>query len=95
MVGTKAKVQGPFGRFLNRPKKRAEVWVAGGIGITPFLAWANERHVKEQFNTERPVHLFYSVKSEEKAAHFQELSAIASMTPGLNLHLIEQIFVRP
>jgi predicted ferric reductase len=87
--GTKARVQGPFGRFLNRPKKQSEVWVAGGIGITPFLAWTNVRAVKQQFSTGNPVHLIYAVRHADSAAHLQELQAIAALHDGLKLHIIE------
>jgi predicted ferric reductase len=38
-VGVEATVQGPYGAFLERcDPRRAQLWVAGGIGITPFLA---------------------------------------------------------
>jgi len=38
-VGTAAMVQGPYGAFLaQRDPHRAQLWVAGGIGVTPFLA---------------------------------------------------------
>lgn len=85
----KARVQGPFGRFLNREKKLSEIWVAGGIGITPILAWANERAVRQQFNADKPVHLIYCVRHRKDAAHLQELEDIAASVDGFNLHLIE------
>lgn len=38
-VGVRAMVQGPYGAFLSqRDPRRAQLWIAGGIGITPFLA---------------------------------------------------------
>lgn len=38
-VGVAASVQGPYGAFLaQRDARRPQLWVAGGIGITPFLA---------------------------------------------------------
>ena len=44
-VGVAAMVQGPYGAFLaQREPQRPQLWVAGGIGITPFLA-ALEREV--------------------------------------------------
>jgi ferredoxin-NADP reductase len=35
------RVEGPYGRFdIGRQDRRAQqLWVAGGIGVTPFLAW--------------------------------------------------------
>ncbi len=38
-VGVAASVQGPYGAFLaRRDDRRPQLWVAGGIGITPFVA---------------------------------------------------------
>lgn len=36
--GTAVRVQGPFGDFLAGRTERPQLWVAGGIGITPFVA---------------------------------------------------------
>lgn len=38
--GQRLRVEGPYGRFVFRKRARRQVWLAGGIGITPFLAWA-------------------------------------------------------
>jgi len=37
--GLLADVYAPFGRFERRPDGRTEIWIAGGVGITPFIAW--------------------------------------------------------
>lgn len=39
-TGDTAKIQAPFGRFSRRRATDLEIWVAAGIGITPFVAWA-------------------------------------------------------
>ena len=39
-IGQDVRIQGPFGRFQHTGKT-SEIWVAGGIGITPFFAWAH------------------------------------------------------
>src|SRR5690606_34829245 len=36
--GMHAEIYGPYGRFKRRPAKR-EVWIAGGVGISPFISW--------------------------------------------------------
>lgn len=37
--GVRAMVQGPYGAFLSQhDPSRAQLWIAGGIGLTPFLA---------------------------------------------------------
>jgi predicted ferric reductase len=40
-AGQSVRVEGPYGRFdIARLDHRArQIWVAGGVGVTPFLAW--------------------------------------------------------
>ena len=40
--GLLADVYAPFGRFRRKPDGRTEIWIAGGVGITPFLAWLQD-----------------------------------------------------
>ncbi len=75
------RVQGPFGRF-RYVGKAPEVWVAGGIGITPFLAWADALDAENE-----PVDLFYCVRSRTGAPHLGEIEKLAEMKPNLRLHL--------
>jgi len=81
-IGQDVRVQGLFGRFRH-DGKMPEIWVAGGIGITPFLAWAHALEENAQH-----VDLFYCVKSRDKAPHLSELQAIFSAKSNLDLHLI-------
>jgi predicted ferric reductase len=70
--GTKATIEGPFGGFsyLNAPRKE-QVWVAGGIGITPFLSMA--RSLKRGYHAD----LYYCVKTESEMVFAQELLALS------------------
>jgi len=39
--GARARLEGPFGAFVRHgDPARPQTWIAGGIGITPFLSWA-------------------------------------------------------
>ena len=38
-VGMHADIYGPFGRFARPPAAKREVWIGGGVGISPFIAW--------------------------------------------------------
>lgn len=81
-VGQDVRVQGPFGRF-RLATKGPQVWVAGGIGVTPFVAWAGA------LAPDAPdVHLFYCVKSRVGAPHLDEVEAMAAAKPNLHLHVI-------
>lgn len=54
-VGDEVKVDGAYGRLhAKRSKNRPQIWIAGGIGITPFLSW-----LKAMTSDEPAVYLFY------------------------------------
>lgn len=40
--GMHATVYAPFGRFSRPAQSQREVWVAGGVGISPFIAWLKD-----------------------------------------------------
>lgn len=68
-VSQSVRVQGPFGRFRPAPRKR-QAWIAGGIGIAPFLRWA---HALPADASE--VDLFYCVKSRARARTLKRSSS--------------------
>lgn len=79
-TGQEVRIQGPFGRF-RFAGKGPEIWIAGGIGITPFLAWA------QALDASSPaVELFYCAKSPQEAPHLDELDALANSKSNLTLH---------
>ena len=46
--GVPAKLAGPFGGFDYRQGGHDQIWIAGGIGVTPFLSWI--RSIDGQFD---------------------------------------------
>lgn len=82
-VGDEVLVDGPFGGFLPATSGTPEVWVAGGSGVTPFLATirpvlAEERAVRADgaVPPERwPVRLVVAAHSQEDAPAWEELRA--------------------
>jgi predicted ferric reductase len=81
--GTPAKVAGPYGGFDYRHGGRQQIWIAGGMGITPFMSWI--RALDEKFD--RDVALYYSVGQASDALFLDEIRAAAAAHPGLSLHL--------
>ncbi len=79
-IGTKAKVEGPFGIFnYQNSYHRNQIWVAGGIGITPFMSMAEDLVIKnEDFN----VDLFYAVNEAEDAVYWDKLIALSEKSGG-------------
>jgi hypothetical protein len=40
--GMHADVYAPYGRFERRPECTREIWIGGGVGISPFIAWMRD-----------------------------------------------------
>lgn len=79
-IGTNAKVDGPYGTFSNTiVSNKRQIWVAGGIGVSPFLSMA--RALGESQNVE----LYYSTKTAEEAVYLRELQDLASKKPNLKV----------
>jgi len=64
-VGKAVEVEGPYGCFTFDDRRPRQVWVAGGIGITPFIAGMKQRALSPDT---RAVDLFYAVPSRQKEA---------------------------
>ena len=70
-VGTSVKMDGPFGYFkLHRNPTRSAVFLAGGIGITPFLSMARQA-AHDQLP--RQLYLFYGNRTQEDAPFLDAL----------------------
>ncbi len=70
--GDSAIVMGPYGMFGSEYLKhqRDMVWIAGGIGITPFLSMAKHESLNP---TGRKILLVWVVKNKDEAFHHREL----------------------
>ncbi len=84
-AGTPAKVAGPFGGFDYRRGGPQQIWVAGGVGITPFISWI--RSLPDDFD--RDVAFFYSVNHASEAIYLDEIKAAAATHPTLRPHLVD------
>ena len=81
--GAPARVQGPFGAFLEGDAPGPQYWVAGGIGITPFLAVLRAGRC---FN--HPIRLLYLYRQPEDGAFLAELQALATEQDGFALEAV-------
>lgn len=79
-VGLAARVEGPFGAFFEEATAATpQLWIAGGIGITPFLAQL------ERLGATVDLKMAYLFRRGEDALHFDELAAAAEQRPGMQL----------
>ena len=86
-VGQSLTIEGPYGRFqLERhSRSRRQVWIAGGIGITPFLAWLESLQARPQELNK--VDLHYCTRNRETDTFVPRLQILCAALPGLRLHV--------
>lgn len=76
-VGTELKLEGPMGSFtLHKNRAKAAVFLAGGIGITPFLSIL--RQAAEERLPQR-LYLFYSNRQPKDAAFLKDLEILSKL----------------
>ncbi|MDR1423653.1 MAG: ferric reductase-like transmembrane domain-containing protein [Azoarcus sp.] len=83
-AGSRATVEGPYGCFRFESDMPRQIWVAGGIGITPFMARMEE--LAHAGRAAGAVDLFYSTAMPDDAfiAHLRQLADAA----GVALHVV-------
>ncbi len=94
--GAEVRVEGPYGIFFEETggkqaapvgpePQRKQLWLAGGIGITPFVSGARDR--MENRDRQRPAaSLFYLANRPERAYYLDELARIAEACEGFDVH---------
>jgi predicted ferric reductase len=81
--GTDAIIEGAYGMFNYKMGGPKQIWIAGGIGLTPFLSFVRDMDGSLQHH----VDLYYTVRHPEEAIFVDELEAAAAKNPSLNLHV--------
>jgi len=75
-VGDIVRVEGPYGRFNYKKSGKDQVWIAGGIGITPFIGMAEE--MAHNPNIKDKVELCYTARKHEDLICIEELKEFES-----------------
>jgi len=81
--GMPAVVSGPYGRFDRHAGTEHQVWIAGGVGITPFLSWLRSLDGKLEGTVD------FFVTSAGTSPFAEEIIEIAKDHPGLTVHLVD------
>ena len=79
--GMPAVVSGPHGRFQHTRGTGHQIWIAGGIGITPFLSWLR---ALDSHPLAAQVDFYYS--TDGPAPFVAEITQIAATHPNLRVH---------
>lgn len=86
-IGDRVAVYGGYGMFGVRALASGDaLWVAGGIGVTPFLSLL--RHIAAHGSPGGgQITMVWSVREAEEAVYLAEIQALAGAIPGLRVHL--------
>ncbi len=82
-------VEGPYGRFLfKRIGNVKQIWIAGGIGITPFLSMARSLSPNNSYT----IVFFYTVSTMREAVFREEMATLTRQVPSFKfvIHLSQE-----
>jgi predicted ferric reductase len=82
-AGMDAVVEGAYGMFDYKAGGEKQIWVAGGIGVTPFLSFIRDL----RGDLGHDVHFYYTVRHREEVVFVDEFEAAASKNPRLRAHI--------
>ncbi|MDQ3538391.1 MAG: ferric reductase-like transmembrane domain-containing protein [Actinomycetota bacterium] len=91
--GAWVRVEGPYGGFWHRgDREPRQVWIAGGIGITPFLSMVRSLPASSSSaaasavpTEDREIDLYYLTDRSETAVFLDELRTLAAERPRLRI----------
>lgn len=85
--GAKVKIEGPFGRFnFTQSANPKQIWIAGGIGITPFLSM-----VKNLTATSYVVDFYWCLHDPQEAVFLEQLKGLEDLNQNLKIKLFYSI----
>jgi predicted ferric reductase len=81
--GMRAVIEGGHGEFNYKRGGEKQIWLAGGIGITPFLSFLRDM----KSDLKHDVHFYYTVRTKEEALFVDEIETVAKQNPRLKPHV--------
>jgi len=82
-----ARLEGPYGRFSYRMVANPnQIWIAGGIGVTPFLSMARSFDAKDH-----RIDLYYCTEGPNQAHFLDELFEISDHHPNFRVVPIRKV----
>lgn len=83
--GMPAVIGGPHGRFNHAKGTRDQIWIAGGVGVAPFLSWMRALAVHPPPGN---VDLYYAF-SGGPAPFADELTTLGAGSANVAVHLVD------
>jgi predicted ferric reductase len=81
--GTDAVIEGAYGMFDYKTGGQKQIWIAGGIGVTPFLSFI--RDLETGLNHD--VDFYYTVRHRDEAVFVEEIKTAAKKHERLKAHI--------
>lgn len=81
-LGMPVTIEGPYGCFTFDDEQPVQIWIGGGVGITPFIA-KMQQLAKTGAASSKIIHLFHSTREVDDAA----LDNIVEEAKAANIHL--------
>lgn len=82
-AGADAIIDGAYGQFNYKTGSKKQIWIAGGIGITPFLSWI--RDLDHELSHE--IDFYYTVAVPEEALFVDEIERAAQKHKSFRAHV--------
>lgn len=77
--GCLARVEGPYGRFNYKTAGKQQIWIAGGIGVIPFILWARE--LAQTKDHSREINFFQCAHTEKDLLFKEEFLQLQKEVP--------------
>src|SRR5215212_540682 len=82
-AGSDAIIEGAYGMFDYKTGGQKQIWIAGGIGLTPFLSFVRDM----DGNLAHNVDFYYTVRHPEEALFVDEIKAADEKNSRLKAHI--------
>ena len=91
-MGQKAIVEGPYGRLSFEPANTRQIWIAGGVGVTPFISRLEHLSglavsASENSPAAHPVIDFYLCVKDDESDLVQRVKTLSGLA-HVTLHVI-------
>lgn len=83
--GDRGIFEGPYGRLNYKQAGPLQIWIAGGIGVVPFLAWI--RSMKRSFPQGIKIDFYYCIHREADAVFYKEFQEFSKVYPDFHIFL--------
>ena len=83
-IKSKVAVDRAYGHMTMEHGPKQQIWIAGGIGMTPFISYIREHPILD-----KSVRFYYSFRGEENAVYLDLLRDYARQNANFDLQLVD------